>query len=160
MSRARIPLMKAAELDQSNPKIISNLVLYLLASGRTHDAQKLMAQQKLSADVRNDIRNDATRITAAARTWRRASQASASASVSTPIGSGSVVDVSGRMSRSVRPRWRTSRDSIRLRRCCSGLHNEKGIGRTDMTNNKNPGRVARVCQGVALLVLMGRYRGV
>ncbi|MBN3748756.1 pilus assembly protein [Burkholderia sp. Se-20373] len=92
---ARIPLMKAAELDQSNPKIISNLVLYLLASGRTHDAQKLMAQQKLSTDVRNDIRNDATRITAAARTWRRASQAPAAASVSTPIGSGSVVDVSG-----------------------------------------------------------------
>ena len=92
---ARIPLMKAAELDQSNPKIISNLVLYLLASGRTHDAQKLMAQQKLSMDVRNDIRNDATKIATAARTWRRASQSPASASVLTPTGSGSVVDVSG-----------------------------------------------------------------
>ncbi|HDR9585415.1 TPA: pilus assembly protein [Burkholderia stabilis] len=92
---ARIPLMKAAELDQSNPKIISNLVLYLLASGRTHDAQKLMTQQKLSADIRNDIRGDAAKIAAAARTWRRGSPASASASVATPIGSGSVVNVSG-----------------------------------------------------------------
>lgn len=32
---------------------------------------------------------------------------------------------------------------------------KKALGGTDMTNNKNPGRVARVCQGVALLVLMG-----
>lgn len=92
---ARIPLMKAAELDQSNPKIISNLVLFLLASGRTHDAQKLMAQQKLPADVRNDIRDDVAKISAAARTWRRAPTAQASAAIATPIGSGSVVDVSG-----------------------------------------------------------------
>ncbi|KAG8149617.1 tetratricopeptide repeat protein [Burkholderia catarinensis] len=92
---ARIPLMKAAELDQSNPKIISNLALYLLVSGHTQDAQKLMAQQKLSADVRNEIRNDAMKISAAVRTWRRASPAQASTAVATPIGSGSVVNVSG-----------------------------------------------------------------
>ncbi|MGU7769336.1 pilus assembly protein [Burkholderia sp. MR1-5-21] len=84
---ARVPLMKAAELDQSNPKIISNLTLYLLASGRTRDAQKLMSQQKLSPEVRNDIRNDATRIIAASHVWRRAAPAVAM------IGSGSVVDV-------------------------------------------------------------------
>ncbi|WP_175672052.1 pilus assembly protein [Burkholderia ambifaria] len=92
---ARIPLMKAAELDQNNPKIISNLVLYLLASGRTRDAQRLMAQQKLSADVRNDIRGDAMKITAAARAWRRAAPPAASVATATPVGSGSVVDVSG-----------------------------------------------------------------
>jgi len=92
---ARIPLMKAAELDQNNPKIISNLVLYLLASGRTRDAQRLMTQQKLSADIRNDIRGDAMKITTAARAWRRAASSPASVSTATPVGSGSVVNVSG-----------------------------------------------------------------
>ncbi|RQR57459.1 pilus assembly protein [Burkholderia sp. Bp9126] len=86
---ARVPLMKAVELNQNNPKIVSNLALYLLASGRAHDAQKLMSQQKLSTEIRNDIRSDATRIAAAARTWRRPAPAAAAA------GSGSVVDVSG-----------------------------------------------------------------
>ncbi|KVN79171.1 tetratricopeptide repeat protein [Burkholderia ubonensis] len=88
---ARVPLMKAAELDQSNPKIISNVMLYLLVSGHARDAQKLMGQQKLPAEIRNDIRNDAARIAAAARAWRRP--------VATPaapaVGSGSVVDVRG-----------------------------------------------------------------
>ncbi|RKU02351.1 pilus assembly protein [Burkholderia sp. Nafp2/4-1b] len=93
---ARIPLMKAAELDQNNPKIISNLVLYLLASGRTRDAQRLMGQQKLSADVRNDIRGDAVKIATAARTWRRAAPSPGSVAATTPpVGSGSVIDVSG-----------------------------------------------------------------
>lgn len=89
---ARVPLMKAAELDQNNPKIISNLALYLMVSGRAHDAQKLMNQQKLSADIRSDIRSDANRILAASRAWRKAP---ASAPVAIAVGSGSVVDVSG-----------------------------------------------------------------
>ncbi|MGS0894098.1 pilus assembly protein [Burkholderia stagnalis] len=89
---ARVPLMKAAELDQSSPKIISNLTLYLLASGRTHDAQKLMNQQKLPPDIRNDIRNDAVKIVAASRAWRTAP---APAPAAMAVGSGSVVDVSG-----------------------------------------------------------------
>ncbi|AOK18282.1 pilus assembly protein [Burkholderia cepacia] len=88
---ARIPLMKAAELDQSNPKIISNVMLYLLVSGHARDAQKLMGQQKLPAEIRNDIRNDAARIAAAARAWRRPVATPAA----TAVGSGSVVDVRG-----------------------------------------------------------------
>ncbi|RQS67082.1 pilus assembly protein [Burkholderia sp. Bp8963] len=88
---ARVPLMKAAELDQNNPKIISNLTLYLLASGRTRDAQKLMNQQKLAPEVRNDIRGDATKIIAASHASRR----TALAPVATAVGSGSVVDVAG-----------------------------------------------------------------
>jgi Flp pilus assembly protein TadD len=76
---ARVPLMKSVELDQNNPKIISNLMLYLLVSGRARDAQKLMAQQKLSPEIRNDIRNDASKIVAASHTWRRAVSAPASA---------------------------------------------------------------------------------
>ncbi|MBN3773782.1 tetratricopeptide repeat protein [Burkholderia sp. Se-20378] len=69
---ARVPLMKAAELDQRNPKIVSNLALYLFAAGRTQDAQKLMNQQHLPADIRKDIAGDAAKIAAAARAQQRA----------------------------------------------------------------------------------------
>ncbi|NTY40600.1 MULTISPECIES: tetratricopeptide repeat protein [Burkholderia cepacia complex] len=69
---ARVPLMKAAELDQRNPKIVSNLVLYLFAAGRAQDAQRLMNQQHLPADIRKDIASDAARIAAAARAQQRA----------------------------------------------------------------------------------------
>jgi len=69
---ARVPLMKAAELDQRNPKIVSNLALYLIAAGRTQDAQRLMNQQHLSADIRKDIAGDAAKIVAAARAQQRA----------------------------------------------------------------------------------------
>ncbi|RQR37484.1 pilus assembly protein [Burkholderia sp. Bp8994] len=69
---ARVPLMKAAELDQRNPKIVSNLTLYLLATGRAQDAQRLMNQQHLQADIRKEISSDAARIAAAARAQQRA----------------------------------------------------------------------------------------
>jgi len=69
---ARVPLMKAAELDQRNPKIVSNLTLYLLAAGRTQEAQRLMNQQHLPADIRKDILGDAAKIAAAARAQQRA----------------------------------------------------------------------------------------
>ncbi|HEY0229723.1 MAG TPA: tetratricopeptide repeat protein [Dokdonella sp.] len=64
---ARVPLMKAAELDQSNPKIVSNLVLYLLASGDQAQALAVMNQQKLAPDVRAAIRSDAAKVAAAGR---------------------------------------------------------------------------------------------
>ncbi|WP_107311282.1 pilus assembly protein [Burkholderia metallica] len=69
---ARVPLMKAAELDQRNPKIVSNLALYLLAAGRTQDAQRLMNQQHLTPDIRKEIVGDAAKIAAAARAQQRA----------------------------------------------------------------------------------------
>ncbi|KAF1039306.1 MAG: hypothetical protein GAK33_01893 [Burkholderia lata] len=69
---ARVPLMKAAELDQRNPKIVSNLALYLIAAGRTQDAQRLMNQQHLPADIRKDITGDAAKIVAAVRAQQRA----------------------------------------------------------------------------------------
>lgn len=64
---ARVPLMKAAELDSANPKIVSNIALFLLANGQAADAQALMKQQKLTADVRAAIRSDAAKIAAAGR---------------------------------------------------------------------------------------------
>ncbi|AFQ48326.1 tetratricopeptide repeat protein [Burkholderia cepacia] len=69
---ARVPLMKAAELDQRNPKIVSNLALYLLAAGRAQDAQRLMSQQHVPADIRKDIGSDAAKIAAAAHAQQRA----------------------------------------------------------------------------------------
>lgn len=62
---SRVPLLKAAELDQSSPKIISNLALYLLANGHTQDAQKLMNQQKLPSQVQAEIRSDAVKVNSA-----------------------------------------------------------------------------------------------
>ncbi|MFL9947688.1 pilus assembly protein [Paraburkholderia agricolaris] len=67
ISGARVPLMKAAELDQNNPKIASNIALYLLVDGEADRSQALMNQQKFSLDVRAAIRSEAAKITAAAR---------------------------------------------------------------------------------------------
>ncbi|MDN7178955.1 pilus assembly protein [Caballeronia sp. SEWSISQ10-4 2] len=63
---ARVPLMKAAELAQDNPKILSNVALFLLADGQPAAAQGLIAQQKFSPEVQQAIRTDAQRIAAAA----------------------------------------------------------------------------------------------
>src|SRR5260370_35767759 len=58
--------MKAAELAQDNPKILSNVGLYLLVDGQPAAAQGLIAQQKFSPEVQQAIRADAQRIAAAA----------------------------------------------------------------------------------------------
>jgi Flp pilus assembly protein TadD len=68
---ARVPLMQAAELDQQSPKVIANLVLYLLASGADAQAFAVMDQQKLYPDVRAAIRSDAAKVAAAARAQPR-----------------------------------------------------------------------------------------
>lgn len=68
---ARVPLMKAAELDQTNPKIVSNVALYLLANGNQAQALAIMNQQKLAPDVRAVIRGDAAKVAAAARAQTR-----------------------------------------------------------------------------------------
>lgn len=74
---ARVPLMKAGELDQNNPKIVSNVVLYLLANGDQAQALAVMNQQKLAPEVRAAIRSDAAKIAAAGRAQARAQPASA-----------------------------------------------------------------------------------
>ena len=72
---ARVPLMKAAELDQNNQKIVSNMVLYLLASGDQTQALAVMNQQKFTPDVRAAIRNDAAKVAVAGRAQARGSLA-------------------------------------------------------------------------------------
>ncbi|MBY4869774.1 MULTISPECIES: tetratricopeptide repeat protein [Burkholderia] len=69
---ARVPLMKAAELDQRSPKIVSNLALYLFAAGRTQDAQRLMTAEQLPTEIRNDIKGDVAKVIAASRAQQRA----------------------------------------------------------------------------------------
>ncbi|MGZ7173964.1 tetratricopeptide repeat protein [Burkholderia gladioli] len=67
LALARVPLMKAAELDQKNARILSNVALFLVATGHDGDAQGLMDQQRMSQPLRNEIRDDAARVTAAQR---------------------------------------------------------------------------------------------
>ena len=69
---ARVPLMKAAELDPTNPKIVSNVALYLLANGDQAQALAVMNQQQLAPDVRAAIRSDAAKVAAAGRAQRGA----------------------------------------------------------------------------------------
>ncbi|MFM0740517.1 pilus assembly protein [Paraburkholderia xenovorans] len=69
---ARVPLMKAVELDQKNTKIVSNVALYLLASGEPAQALAVMNQLKLTPDVRAAIRGDAAKVAAAERGQARA----------------------------------------------------------------------------------------
>ncbi|WGS51402.1 pilus assembly protein [Paraburkholderia sp. D15] len=68
---ARVPLMKAAELDRRNPKIVSNVVLYLLASGDQAQALAVMNEQKFAPDVRIAIRGDAAKVAVAERARSR-----------------------------------------------------------------------------------------
>ena len=62
---ARVPLMKAAELAETNPKILSNVALFLFVDGKPAAAQGLVAQQKFSPEDQQAIRADAQRVTAA-----------------------------------------------------------------------------------------------
>jgi Flp pilus assembly protein TadD len=77
---ARVPLMKGAELEQGNPKIMGNVALFLLASGEGGQAQALIAQQKFSPEVQQVIRRDAEEIAAAVLAPRAQPAQAASAS--------------------------------------------------------------------------------
>ncbi|AWV00432.1 pilus assembly protein [Burkholderia sp. JP2-270] len=94
LQAGRVPLLKAAELDQKSPKILSNLALYLLASGRAKDARRLMDQQKLSPAVRNEIRDDAAKIAAAARAKQLAAMRAPHGTSAQPVASGDGLDLS------------------------------------------------------------------
>ncbi|MDR8398111.1 pilus assembly protein [Paraburkholderia sp. USG1] len=93
---ARVPLMKAAELDQSNPKIVSNLALYLFASGDQAQALAVMNQQKLAPEVRAAIRSDAAKVVAAGRAQARGAPAQQqSGAASTGTGTRTVASAQG-----------------------------------------------------------------
>ncbi|MFC0693864.1 pilus assembly protein [Paraburkholderia humisilvae] len=71
---ARVPLLKAVELDSRNPKIVANVVLYLSADGQDEQAQALIDAQKLSPEVRARIRDETARVRIAASHARSSAQ--------------------------------------------------------------------------------------
>jgi len=66
LAGARVPLLKAAELDRQSRKIMSNLALYMVAIGRTRDAQAFMTREQFAPDVRASVEADAVQVMAAA----------------------------------------------------------------------------------------------
>ena len=62
VAAARVPLMKAAELDAHNATVLANVALLLLAQGHTRDARALMDDQHFSSDVREAVRRDAAKV--------------------------------------------------------------------------------------------------
>lgn len=75
VAAARVPLMKAAELDAHNATVLANVALLLLAQGHARDARALMDDQHFSSDVREAVRRDAAKV-ALAQKARRAVQGS------------------------------------------------------------------------------------
>lgn len=62
VAHARVPLLKALELDSHNAKIVANVALLLEASGSDADAQSMMAQQGLPAAARAAVMSDAQKV--------------------------------------------------------------------------------------------------
>jgi Flp pilus assembly protein TadD len=86
VAAARVPLLKAVELDTHDPKIVANVVLYFVASGDVASAQALMAQEGLSPTARAAIEHDAQNVAQAqhARELAHTRAALASAAVPAP----------------------------------------------------------------------------
>jgi Flp pilus assembly protein TadD len=74
IAAARVPLLKAAELDSRNPKIVGNVVLYLSVAGQGTRGEALMNEQKLPSAVRARIRDETTLVMIAANRARPAAQ--------------------------------------------------------------------------------------
>ncbi|MFP6558708.1 pilus assembly protein [Paraburkholderia sp. B3] len=86
VAAARVPLLKAVELDTHNPKIVANVALYFVASGDAASAQALMAQEGLAPAARAAIERDAQNVAQAqhAREMAHARAALASAAMPAP----------------------------------------------------------------------------
>ncbi|SDE25858.1 tetratricopeptide repeat protein [Paraburkholderia lycopersici] len=59
---ARVPLLKAIELDSHDPKIAANVALYFASSGDSARAQTLIEQQGFSPEVRAAVERDAQNV--------------------------------------------------------------------------------------------------
>lgn len=82
---ARVPLMKAAELDQQSRKIASNVILLMLVDGHTADAKAAMVQLDISPDVRVAIGKQAESVGRAVRE-RHTAATLAQAAITTSAG--------------------------------------------------------------------------
>ncbi|RKP50379.1 pilus assembly protein [Pararobbsia silviterrae] len=74
VAAARVPIMKAVELDPKSPKVMGNLALFLLANGDARNANGLMTAQSMSRDVRDAVNKDAQAVAAAAHRQNRSTQ--------------------------------------------------------------------------------------
>ncbi|MCW3479232.1 hypothetical protein OL229_06585 [Neisseriaceae bacterium JH1-16] len=72
LAGARVPIMQAAELDRNNPKILSNLALFLMVSGQPLEANQLIESTKLSRETRLAIYKEAVLIENAPRSQFKA----------------------------------------------------------------------------------------
>lgn len=90
---ARVPLMKAAELDQQNRKIASNVILLMLVDGRVKEAKAAMQELHLTADVQAAIVKQADVVGKAVRERRvAAALAQATTTSSSATLSGAVMN--------------------------------------------------------------------
>ncbi|WP_423198419.1 MULTISPECIES: tetratricopeptide repeat protein [unclassified Cupriavidus] len=66
LQEARVPVMQALQLDGSNPRIVSNAAVWMLADGKRTQANAMMQQANLPEATRTAIRKEADRVTRAA----------------------------------------------------------------------------------------------
>ncbi|KAI3592178.1 Flp pilus assembly protein TadD [Cupriavidus sp. U2] len=64
---ARVPVMQALELDANNPRVISNAVVWMLATGKRSEATAMMQRAAMPDPTRAAIRKEADRVTRAAQ---------------------------------------------------------------------------------------------
>lgn len=76
---ARLPLGQAAELDPDNPKVLSNLALWLMLQGNSAQAQAVMDKAALSEDTKTQIYRLASQLR------QPAHRAAASPAVTRPV---------------------------------------------------------------------------
>lgn len=66
LQEARVPVMQALQLDGSNPRIVSNAAVWMLADGKRTQANAMMQQANLPEATRTAIRKEADRVARAA----------------------------------------------------------------------------------------------
>ena len=67
LQEARVPVMQALELDAKNPRVISNAVVWMWASGKRSDATAMMQRAAMPEASRAAIRKEADRVARAAQ---------------------------------------------------------------------------------------------
>lgn len=72
LQQARVPVMQALQLDGANPRIVSNAVVWMLATRQREQATALMERASMSASTRKAIAQEADRIAREAARQERA----------------------------------------------------------------------------------------
>lgn len=67
LHEARVPVMQALELDAANPRVISNAVVWLWASGKRAEANAMMQRAAMQEPTRAAVRKEADRVSRAAQ---------------------------------------------------------------------------------------------